>query len=227
LFSDLESLPEDTFGSVVTAILLTPKKELSWEKMRTDLSSFWNRVRRRDSEDVALVSRAPQVQVARARNNNNNGGGARHRRSINNKVSFAFRDSVFCRFGNQCIFKHAPNVVQWNGDAGHKVFVAVTDEANQVDVQSDSKVQASTLIQVQGKTSVSCGDLGSVSGDSENVKCIVDSGATRHMSKESKDVFQDFKFSEIGVSLGDNSKLLSVGVGSVGRVSDVLMVPKA
>jgi transposase InsO family protein len=219
----LESLPESQFGSVTTAILLTPKDEMKWEKMRTDLSAFWNRLRRKDQEEVALVSRAPQVQVARARNNNN-GGGARHRRSNNNKVCFAFRDSGFCRFGNQCRFKHVPNVVQGNGDAGHRVFVAVTDEANQVDVQSESKVQASTLIQVQGKTSVSCGDLGSVNGDSENVKWVVDSGATRHMSKESKDVFQDFKYSEIGVSLGDNSKLLSVGVGSVGRVSDVLKV---
>jgi hypothetical protein len=38
---ELESLPENVFGSVVTAILLTPKKDLSWEKMRTDLSSYY------------------------------------------------------------------------------------------------------------------------------------------------------------------------------------------
>ncbi len=34
--------------------------------------------------------------------------------------------------------------------------------------------------------------------------------------KNLKIVFQDFKYSEIGASLGDNSNLLSVGSGSVG-----------
>jgi hypothetical protein len=33
----LESLPEETFGSVITAILLTPKDQIGWEKMRTDV----------------------------------------------------------------------------------------------------------------------------------------------------------------------------------------------
>jgi hypothetical protein len=58
-------------------------------------------------------------------------------------------------------------------------------------------------------------------GDSHNVKWVVDSGATRHMSKESQVMFQNYKYSEVGVSLGDSSKLLSEGVGSVGRVSNV------
>jgi hypothetical protein len=79
----LESLPEETFGSVITAILLTPKDQIGWEKMRTDLSTFWNRIRRKDgeAEDVALVSRAPEANRR-----------ARHSRS--NKVCFAFRDTV-------------------------------------------------------------------------------------------------------------------------------------
>jgi hypothetical protein len=211
----LESLPEAIFGSVVTAILLTPKEKIGWEKMRTDLCTFWNRIRRKDGEEVALVSRAPRA--------NGVNRGARHKRS--NKVCFAFRNTGLCRFGNQCRFKHVstPNAQQsGNNENGHQVFVAVTDEANNVDVVSDFKLQASPLIQVHGKTSVSHGD-----GDidkSENVKWVVDSGATRHMSKEFQGLFQDFKYSEVGISLGDSSKLLSVGVGSVGRVSNVLKV---
>jgi hypothetical protein len=40
----------------------------------------------------------------------------------------------------------------------------------------------------------------------------------------SQGIFQDFKHTKVGVCLGDNSKLVPVGVGSVGRVSDVLKV---
>jgi hypothetical protein len=99
----LESLPEETFGSVITAILLTPKDQIGWEKMRTDLSTFWNRICRKDgeAEDVALVSRAPEANR-----------GARHSRS--NKVCFAFRDTGICRFGNRCRFKHVSPAGQHN-----------------------------------------------------------------------------------------------------------------
>jgi hypothetical protein len=73
------------FVEAATAILLTPKKDLSWEKLRTELSSYWNRVRRKDGEETALISRAPQVVAPRVRNT------ARHR--VSSKVCFAFRNN--------------------------------------------------------------------------------------------------------------------------------------
>jgi hypothetical protein len=53
-------------------------------------------------------------------------------------------------------------------------------------------------------------------------KWLVDSGA--HMAKESDNIFQNLKSSDVQVSLGDNSKVPADGSGSVGRVSNVLKV---
>jgi hypothetical protein len=119
---------------------------LVWEKLRTDLSSFLDRIRRKDDEDVALVGRAPQ-----------RGRGTRPRSG----VYFSFRDTGECRFGNRCRFKHdIPTTSQSGNGEGHRVFVALADEASPVNVQSEY-----------------CGFV----HDSEKVRWVVDSGATRHM----------------------------------------------
>ena len=64
-------------------------------------------------------------------------------------------------------------------------------------------VQSDTLTHVSEDAKVSSVDF---KGDSMNVKWIVDSGATRHMSNESQGIFQDFKHSEVGVCLGEQFK---------------------